>query len=87
MFRRMARAFLLLEALDEDDRRAQFLERARLRRHLRDQSNPMALPDAEFKAHYRLTKQLFQQLCHDLRPLMGRNRRTTKVPLECKVSS
>lgn len=81
----MTRAVLLIEALDGEDRRDELLERARLRRNLRDQANPLTLSDTEFRAHYRLSKELFSQLCHELKPHMPAKRRRTKVSLECKV--
>lgn len=62
----MARAVLLIEALNGEERRDELLERARLRRNLRDHANPLSLSDTDFRAHYRLSKELFTQLCHEL---------------------
>ncbi|KAJ8728930.1 hypothetical protein PYW07_006626 [Mythimna separata] len=81
----MARAVLLLEALDVEARRIESRNTARLRRCLRDQAKALNLPDAEFKAHYRLSKELFIDLCNELRPFLTRTRRKTKVTVECKV--
>lgn len=83
----MARAVLLLEALEVEARRIERLNTARLRRSLRDEANALNLTDVEFKAHYRLTKELFQGLCNEIRPLMAQTRRRTKVSVECKVST
>lgn len=81
----MARAVLLLEALEAEASRIESRNTARLRRSLRDQANALNLSDAEFK-HYRLSKELFMNLCTELRPFMPRTRRRTKVSVECKVS-
>ncbi|CAK1580470.1 unnamed protein product [Parnassius mnemosyne] len=81
----MARAVLLIEALEVEDRRFQSRTTARLRRSLRDQAKALELSDSEFKAHYRLTKELFQDLCTELKPYMVASRRKTKINVECKV--
>lgn len=83
----MARAVLLLEALEAEARRLENCNTARLRRNIRDEANALNLSDSEFKAHYRLTKELFQSLCNELRPFMAQRRRRTKISVECKVSN
>ncbi|CAG5001883.1 unnamed protein product [Parnassius apollo] len=81
----MARAVLLIEALEVEDRRYQSRTTARLRRSLRDQAKALELSDSEFKPHYRLSKELFQDLCTELKTYMVTSRRKTKINVECKV--
>lgn len=81
----MARAFILMEALEAENRGNQNTRMRHLRRHLRNQARPMELPN--FSAHYRLTKKLVADLCSELEPLLPRPRRRTKVSTECKVST
>lgn len=83
----MARAVLLLEAHDVEARMIESRNTARLRRGLRDQAKASNLSDAEFKAHYRLSKELYIDLCNELKPFLTRTRRNTKVSVECKVST
>lgn len=85
----MARAFLLLEAMLEEaelENRVNQIHTVRLRRSLRDQAKALDLSDAEFQAHYRLSKGLFVNLCSELRPYIPQGKRSTKVSVECKVS-
>ncbi|CAH0730319.1 unnamed protein product, partial [Brenthis ino] len=84
----MARAFLLFEALEIENRENQRRHSrvtARLRRRLRNQAEALALSDTDFKANYRLTKELFKHLCSELKPFMVRLKRRTKISVECKV--
>ncbi|CAH0731374.1 unnamed protein product, partial [Brenthis ino] len=84
----MARAFLLFEALEIENRENQRRHSrvtARLRRRLRNQAEALALSDTDFKANYRLTKKLFKHLCSELKPFMVRLKRRTKISVECKV--
>lgn len=81
----MARAVLLLEALNFDNRRDVIYNTALLRRRLRNQANALQLSDSEFRAHYRLNKKLFRDLCSELKPYMTQARRRTKVSVENKV--
>lgn len=81
----MARALLIMDALEAERRRGERLSTARLRRRLRDESTSLELSDIEFKAHYRLSKELFIELCHEVAPLLPRSRRRTKLSIECKV--
>nr|CAH7752199.1 unnamed protein product [Callosobruchus chinensis] len=67
------------------DRRDERLRNARLRRALREHNPVMDLSDNEFKAHYRLTKDLFLQLCEEISPYLPRPRRRTAISVECKV--
>ncbi|CAH0728396.1 unnamed protein product, partial [Brenthis ino] len=84
----MARGFLLFEALEIENRENQRRHSrvtARLRRRLRNQAEALALSDTDFKANYRLTKELFKHLCSELKPFMVRLKRRTKISVECKV--
>lgn len=83
----MARAVLLLEALNVEYRRGETNNTARLRRSLRDQAKALELSDSEFRAHYRLSKELFTDLCSELKPYMAHPRRRTKVSVENKVGT
>lgn len=69
----MAFVVAVLEALREER-----LERRRHRRYLRENYLERAVfPDIAFIASYRLSRELFEQLCQDIVPLMRprRNRR------------
>lgn len=78
----MARAFLL--GFAEEDRR-QSLSRLKKRR-LRDASDPLQLPEREFIAHFRLSKDGFYQVLEELAPYLPVCRRKTAVRNELKVS-
>lgn len=85
----MARAFLLFETLEIENRenqRRHSRDTARLRRSLRNQAEALALSDNDFKSNYRLTKELFKHLCSELKPFMVGLKRKTKISVECKVS-
>ncbi|KAL0860004.1 hypothetical protein ABMA27_010319 [Loxostege sticticalis] len=71
----MARAFLL--GLAEEQRQMNVLRRERRTR--RALSDPMNLPDQEFVAHFRLSKEVFNSLAEELRPYMRQQRRNTGV--------
>lgn len=78
----MARAYLL--GLAEEQRQMNVLRRERrARRALADHMN---LPDTEFEAHFRLSKDIFNNLAEELRPYMTQRRRNTGVPHKLKVS-
>ena len=83
----MARALLIIETLEAENRRIERRHTARLRRSLRDQAKALELSDAEFRAHYRLSKEVFIELCSELAPYMSRSQRRTKVSVECKVGT
>lgn len=78
----MARAFLL--GLAEEQRQMNVLRRERRTR--RALSDPMNLPDQEFVAHFRLSKEVFNSLAEELRPYMRQQRRNTGVPHILKAS-
>nr|CAH7720962.1 unnamed protein product [Callosobruchus chinensis] len=75
----------LQASIDAEDRRDERLRNARLRRALREHNPVMDLSDNEFKAHYRLTKDLFLQLCEEISPYLPRPRRRTAISVKCKV--
>nr|CAH7763421.1 unnamed protein product [Callosobruchus chinensis] len=81
----IARAHIIIEALNNVDRRDDRLRNARLHRAVREHNPVMDLSDNEFKAHYRLTKDLFPQLCGEISPYLPRPRRRTAISVECKV--
>ncbi|GBP40341.1 hypothetical protein EVAR_86487_1 [Eumeta japonica] len=81
----MARALMLMAMLDAEENRSRCLETSRLRRQLRFEAAAFQLSEPEFQAHYRLSKELFLLLCSELKPLMERSRRHTKISVECKV--
>ncbi|GBP41300.1 Putative nuclease HARBI1 [Eumeta japonica] len=81
---KMARALMLMAMLDAEENRSRCLETSRLRRQLRFEAAAQ-LSEPEFQAHYRLSKELFLLLCSELKPLMERSRRHTKISVECKV--
>ncbi|XP_063894947.1 putative nuclease HARBI1 [Helicoverpa armigera] len=62
----MATRMLLIEAALREDR----VERRRNRRRLRNQLNINEIPDVEFVGNYRLNRQLFEELCQELVPLL-----------------
>ncbi|XP_028034310.1 putative nuclease HARBI1 [Bombyx mandarina] len=81
----MARALIIIDALEADENRLNILESVRLRRCLRDQAKPLNLSESLFRKHYRISKHLFLQLCSELKPLLPRSHRRTRVTVECKV--
>lgn len=81
----MARALILIDALNANENRDRALATARLHRSFGCQAAAMALTDVGFRTNYRLSKPLFEELCSDLRPLMPTAQRHTKLSLECKV--
>ncbi|XP_036327738.1 putative nuclease HARBI1 [Rhagoletis pomonella] len=58
---------------------------ASIRRHLRDNSNPLELPPALFKAYFRLPIEAVLYLVNTLRNDFRRNHRSTAVPPLIKV--
>ncbi|XP_017473155.1 PREDICTED: putative nuclease HARBI1 isoform X2 [Rhagoletis zephyria] len=58
---------------------------ASIRRHLRDNSNPLELPPALFKAYFRLPKEAVLYLVNTLRNDFRGNHRSTAVPPLIKV--
>lgn len=81
----MARAVLIL-GLIEEERRDAARKTAQLRRRIRDQAQALELSNNEFRAHYRLNKQQFLELCNELKPYMAPMLRRTKVSVENKVT-
>lgn len=77
----MARMLLLVEA--EEERLKQMLTLRR--RQLREDSQPMLLPERTFIETFRLSKTNFSQLCEDVIPLLHSSRRTTAIRPEIKV--
>lgn len=96
----MARAFLIIEALElENQRKRETLHISRLR-SLRDrhriekkerkivrrvERSPLDLSETQFIAHYRVSKKIFKDLCSELTPLLPKKFRRTKVSIESKV--
>ncbi|CAG5037667.1 unnamed protein product [Parnassius apollo] len=62
----MATRQLLIAAALREER----LERRRNRRRLRNQLNISNIPDLEFVGNYRLSRELFEELCQDIVPLL-----------------
>ncbi|KAJ8914838.1 hypothetical protein NQ315_014851 [Exocentrus adspersus] len=56
-----------------------------IRRNLRNQARPLEMSDNEFRANYRLSKEVFRDLCGELGPLLSTARRQTKISIECRV--
>ncbi|VEN44827.1 unnamed protein product, partial [Callosobruchus maculatus] len=83
----MARAILIMQALNNENRRAERRRIAVLRRTLREHNSMLDLSDNEFRGHYRLTKALFLQLCDELSPYLPRANRRTAISVECKVAA
>ncbi|RLU16480.1 hypothetical protein DMN91_010548 [Ooceraea biroi] len=57
----------------------------RIRRHLRDISDPFSMPENEFRSIYRLSREAVRTLIEDLRPLLLPNTRRHAVPVELQV--
>lgn len=79
----MAGAFLWQFA--EEERRKSELKASR--RAMRDSSNPLALPNKEFVAQFRLSKEAFGELCREIIPILEAPKRNTKIRDELKVST
>lgn len=62
----MGSRIILIEMAMREER----LERRRNRRRLRNQLNINVIPDLEFVGNYRISRQLFEELCHDIVPLL-----------------
>ncbi|KAJ8727411.1 hypothetical protein PYW07_001530 [Mythimna separata] len=77
----MARLILLGHA---EELRKQNLLRVE-RRRLRDASNPLQLPEREFIANFRLSKDGFQQVLEELRSYLPQAQRKTAVRNELKI--
>lgn len=78
----MANELEIFEFLEED---AAKLNRRRRRTELRNESNPFDLDDKTFVGRYRLTKELAQNLCDELRPVLHNPKKSSDLPLETKV--
>lgn len=78
----MAHAIILASA--EEERRRSLLRIER--RRLRDTSDPLQLPEKQFIANFRLSKAGYQQILHEICPILTVTRRKTGVPNELKVS-
>ncbi|XP_024882511.1 putative nuclease HARBI1 isoform X3 [Temnothorax curvispinosus] len=59
----------------------------RIRRGLRDVSDPFAIPENEFRSLYRLSREAVQILIDDLRPLLPAPRRRHATPVQLQVLS
>lgn len=78
----MAGRMFLIEAALREER----LERRRRRRRLRNQLNISQIPDVEFVGHYRLNRQLFEELCEDIVPLLPPKARRHGIEPTVKVN-
>lgn len=77
----MAARFLLIEfALREE-----YLERRRNRRRLRNQLNISLIHDLDFVGNYRLSRQLFEELCQEIIPLLPPKARRHGIEPTVKV--
>ncbi|XP_049789178.1 putative nuclease HARBI1 isoform X1 [Schistocerca nitens] len=54
-------------------------------RNLRDEMNPFEMPESNFMAKYRLSREVVCNLVEELRPYMKGHQRTTAIPLHLKV--
>lgn len=77
----MATRMPLIEAALRDER----LERRRNRRRLRNQLNISEIPDLEFVGNYRLSRQLFEELCQEFVPLLPPKARRHGIEPKIKV--
>lgn len=55
------------------------------RRALRDNSNPFEMPEAHFRKHYRLSRELTRTLIEQLTPHMNAGVRRTKVTIAGRI--
>lgn len=76
-------AHILLIALEENERLKR--ELAINRRILRARSEPLKLPDEEFRKNFRLTRVQFSRLCDEIVPLMAQRTRLSAVAADLKV--
>lgn len=80
----MAARMLLIGAALREER----LERKRIRESLRNQLNVHLIPDLEFVGNYRLSRELFEELCQEIVPLLPPKAKrhgiepTVKVPCD-----
>ncbi|XP_037827281.1 uncharacterized protein LOC119615284 [Lucilia sericata] len=56
------------------------------RRELRDNSNPMELPDSEFRRNFRVCKEVFQDILHMVAPHFSKTYRQTAIHPTLKVA-
>lgn len=52
---------------------------------LRDISDPFTIPDAEFRKHFRLSKEITKVLIDSLKPYIPDRKRSTGIPVEIKI--
>ncbi|XP_024867337.1 putative nuclease HARBI1 [Temnothorax curvispinosus] len=57
----------------------------RIRRRLRDASDPFSIPESEFRSLYRLSREAVRVLIEDVRPLLPFTKRRHAVPIELQV--
>lgn len=55
-------------------------------RHLRDNSNPLEMPEEKFKSIYRLSKNMVNDLIETLGPHLLDGQRETFIPKPLKVT-
>lgn len=72
---------LVMDVEEEDQKYQLKLERI----SLRDRSNALNLPDAEFKRLFRLNKRMFVHLVNELSPHMSHGERSTKLSIPIRV--
>ncbi|CAG5006454.1 unnamed protein product [Parnassius apollo] len=77
----MATRQLLIAAALREER----LERRRNRRRLRNQLNISNIPDLEFVGNYRLSRELFEELCQDIVPLLPPKERRHGIEPTLKI--
>ncbi|RVE43606.1 hypothetical protein evm_011756 [Chilo suppressalis] len=65
--------------------RAQTAERRRTRRRLRNQLNIPIIPDLEFIKNYRLSPELFEEICRELVPLLPRKAKRHAIDPTIKI--
>lgn len=83
MARLLALANVSDSSSDDDDDRSNHLRK--IRRSLRDKSNPFEMPTAQFAQTYRFSQHEAMEIIDMLRPHVRETLRSTKVPLEMKV--
>ncbi|XP_024873834.1 uncharacterized protein LOC112455865 [Temnothorax curvispinosus] len=76
----MAAALFVLIAADEERTKLQ-----RIRKTLRDLSDPFTIQESQFRLLYRLSKDAVRELCAQLRPYVEQEVRATAIPFELKA--
>ncbi|RVE45882.1 hypothetical protein evm_009481 [Chilo suppressalis] len=77
----MASRFFLITVASREE----CLERRRTRRRLRNQLNIPIIPDLEFIKNYRLSLELFEEICRELVPLLPRKAKRHAIDPTIKI--